>query len=87
MNAVESIVVAIAVLMAGAGNTFAQSTAAPLGQERPTIDTKEAAPGTAHAMDGVRNGSTKEERDQHNLPRQNPVTPGTTGQPPTRLPN
>jgi hypothetical protein len=59
-------------LLAGTGIAIAQ-TVAP---SPPDPLAKPAAPATTQARDGVRNGTTKEERDQHNEPR-----PGSTDMP------
>jgi hypothetical protein len=69
----DSIVVLVALaLLAGTGVAIAQTVALspPDRLERPS------APATSQARDGVRNGTTKEERDQHNEPR-----PGSTDKP------
>jgi hypothetical protein len=63
--------VALAVL-AGTGIAIAQ-TVAP---SPPAPLARPAAPATTQARDGVRNGTTKKERDQHNEPR-----PGSTDMP------
>ena len=61
-------------LLAGTGIAIAQTVApAP-----PDPLARPAAAATAQAPDGVRNGTTKEERDQHN---ETPVRPGSTNMP------
>jgi len=61
-------------LLAGNGVAIAQTVApAP-----PDPSARPAAPATTQAPDGVRNGTTKKERDQHN---ETPVRPGSTNIP------
>jgi hypothetical protein len=61
-------------LLAGIGIAIAQTVApAP-----PDSLARPAAPATTQAPDGVRNGTTKEERDQHN---ETPVRSGSTNMP------
>jgi hypothetical protein len=61
-------------LLAGTGIAIAQTVApAP-----PDPLARPAAPATTQAPDGVRNGATKEERDQHN---ETLVRPGSTNMP------
>jgi hypothetical protein len=65
-------------LLVGTGIANAQQTVAPSPPDplaRPAVPDR-AAPTTSQARDGVRNGTTKEERDQHNEPR-----PGSTDKP------
>jgi hypothetical protein len=59
-------------LLAGTGIAIAQAVA----PSPPDPLARPAAPATTQARDGVRNGTTKEERDQHNEPR-----PGSTDMP------
>jgi hypothetical protein len=61
-------------LLVGTGVAIAQTVApAP-----PDPLAKPAAPAIAQARDGVRNGTTKEERDQHG---EIPLQPGSTNNP------
>ena len=61
-------------LLAGTGIAIAQTVApAP-----PDPLARPAAPATAQAPDGVRNGATKEERDQHSKTL---ARPGSTSMP------
>jgi hypothetical protein len=65
-------------LLAATGIAIAQQTVAPSPRDplaRPLVPDR-AAPATSQSRDGVRNGTTKEERDQHNEPR-----PGSTDKP------
>jgi hypothetical protein len=61
-------------LLAGTGIAIAQ-TVAP---SPPDPLATPAAPATTQARDGVRNGTTKDERDQHN---ETPIRPGLTDMP------
>ena len=61
-------------LLAGTGIAIAQ----PVAPAPPDPLARPAAPATTQAPDGVRNGATKEERDQHN---KTPARPGSTSMP------
>jgi hypothetical protein len=58
-------------LLAGTGLAMAQVAVAPerqpdpLARKQPDPLARPAAPATTYALDGVRNGTSKEERDQH----------------------
>lgn len=68
-------------LLAATGIAAAQQTVAPSPPDpfaRPAV-TDRAAPTTSRARDGVRNGTTKEERDQHNEPRPGSIDRPTPG--------
>jgi hypothetical protein len=74
----DSVILVALALLAGTGVAIAQ-TVAPSppnrleGSVAPDSLARPAAPATSRARDGVRNGTTKEERDQHNE-----VRPGST---------
>jgi hypothetical protein len=63
-------------LLAGTGLAMAQTAVAPEKQPDPLA--RPAAPATTQAPDGVRNGTTKEERDQHNRAGENPGRAATS---------
>jgi hypothetical protein len=64
--------IAAVALTAGTGIAMAQNASAPIGQKQPDATTGEAAPATTKTQDGVRNGTNKEERDQHGRVDKNP---------------
>jgi hypothetical protein len=57
---------------------MAQAVEVPIGQNQPDPLATPAAPATTLAPDGVRNGTTKEERDQHTRAGENPDRAATT---------
>jgi hypothetical protein len=65
-------------LLAGTVFAMAQAVDVPIGQNQPDPLARPAAPATTLAPDGVRNGTTKEERDQHTRAGENPDRAGTT---------
>ena len=78
---IDSVILVALALLVGTGVAIAQTVAPspPDRLERPAAPdslARPAAPATSQARDGVRNGTTKEERDQHNEPR-----PGSTDMP------
>jgi hypothetical protein len=70
----DSVVLVALALLVGTGVAIAQ-TVAP---SPPAPLARPAAPATSQARDGVRNGTTKEERDQHN---ETPVRSGSADMP------
>jgi hypothetical protein len=64
--------IAAVALTAGTGIAMAQNASVPIGQKQPDATTGRAAPVTTKTQDGVRNGTNKEERDQHGRADEHP---------------